>query len=65
MLDEYLSCNIGIGAGGLTSSEMVATRLSTILIATYKHQIARCKYFDKQGWAKYLGYRDFKNDKST
>ncbi|EQB39200.1 hypothetical protein M947_08585 [Sulfurimonas hongkongensis] len=62
MLDEYLNCDIGIGAGGLTSSEMVATKISPILIATYEHQIARCRYFDKQGWAKYLGYREFKNN---
>lgn len=61
MLDEYLSCDIGIGAGGLTSSEMVATKISPILIATYEHQIARCKYFDKMGWANYLGYRKFKD----
>jgi len=59
MLDEYLDCEIGIGAGGLTSSEMVATKISPILIATYEHQIARCKYFDTQGWAKYLGYKEF------
>lgn len=59
MIDEYLSCSIGIGAGGLTSSEMVAAKISPILIATYEHQVARCKYFDKMGWAKYLGYREF------
>jgi spore coat polysaccharide biosynthesis predicted glycosyltransferase SpsG len=59
MLNEYLDCDIGIGAGGLTSSEMVAAKVSTILIATYEHQIARCKYFDQQKWAKYLGYRRF------
>ncbi|MEA3314782.1 MAG: glycosyltransferase [Campylobacterota bacterium] len=62
ILDEYLSCDIGIGAGGLTSSEMVATKISPILIATYKHQIARCKYFDEKGWAKYLGYRKFNDN---
>ena len=59
MLDEYLSCDIGIGAGGLTSSELVATKVSPILIATYNHQIARCEYFHKKGLARYLGYRDF------
>lgn len=62
MLDEYLNCDIGIGAGGLTSSEMVASKISPILIATYEHQIARCKYFDTQGWAKYLGYMEFTED---
>lgn len=58
MLDAYLNCDIGIGAGGLTSSEMVAAKISPILIATYEHQIARCKYFDQKGWAKYLGFRN-------
>ena len=62
MLAEYLSCNIGIGAGGLTSSELVATKVSPILIATYEHQIARCKYFDTKGLAKYLGYREFNDN---
>jgi len=62
MLNEYLHCDIGIGAGGLTSSELVATKTSTILLATYKHQIARCKYFDKENLAKYLGYKNFKDD---
>jgi spore coat polysaccharide biosynthesis predicted glycosyltransferase SpsG len=61
MLDEYLSCDIGIGAGGLTSSELVATQTSAILIATYEHQIARCKYFEQKGWAKYLGFKEFKS----
>jgi spore coat polysaccharide biosynthesis predicted glycosyltransferase SpsG len=62
MLDEYLNCGIGIGAGGLTSSEMVTTKISTILIATYEHQISRCEYFEKQGWAKYLGFKSFDNN---
>jgi len=62
MLDEYLNCDIAIGAGGLTSSELIASKTPAILIATYKHQIARCIYFDKVGWAKYLGYRNFSED---
>jgi spore coat polysaccharide biosynthesis predicted glycosyltransferase SpsG len=62
MLEEYLSCDIGIGAGGLTASEMVAIKISPILIATYEHQIARCVYFDKMGWAKYLGFREFDSE---
>lgn len=62
MLSEYLDCDIGIGAGGLTSSELVAAKTSPILIATYQPQLARCKYFDQQGWAKYLGYREFNKE---
>jgi len=59
MLDEYLSADVAISAGGLTSSELVASKTPTILIATYKHQVARCKYFNEQKFAKYLGYREF------
>jgi UDP-2,4-diacetamido-2,4,6-trideoxy-beta-L-altropyranose hydrolase len=59
MLEEYLDCDIGIGAGGLTSSELVASHTPAILIATYEHQIARCQYFDENRLAKYLGFKDF------
>lgn len=62
MLSEYLACDFAIGAGGLTSSELVASRTPCALIATYEHQIARCNYFHQQKWAEYLGYRLFKAD---
>ena len=39
----------------------MAASISPILIATYTHQIARCEFFDKKGWVKYLGYRDFED----
>jgi spore coat polysaccharide biosynthesis predicted glycosyltransferase SpsG len=57
MLEEYLGCDVAIGAGGLTASELVATRTPSILIATYKHQVQRCRHFDGRGWTRYLGYR--------
>lgn len=59
MLDEYLNCDIAIGAGGLTASELVASRTTAMLIASYEHQIERCIFFQKQGWVKYLGYMSF------
>ena len=62
MLYEYLQCDVAIAAGGLTASELVASRTPSILIATYKHQIARCQYFHDRGWATYLGYRKFGDD---
>lgn len=62
MLNEYMSCDIGIGAGGLTSAELIATKTSTLLIAAVEHQIERCAFFDKNGYAKYLGYRTFKEE---
>lgn len=57
MLTEYLSCDFAIGAGGLTSSELVASRTPCALIATYEHQIARCEYFNREGLARYMGFR--------
>lgn len=62
MFEEYMDCDLAIGAGGLTSYELVATRTPAILIAAYEHQIARCNYFAQQGFVKYLGYRDFDVD---
>lgn len=59
MLSEYMMCDFAIGAGGLTSSELVASRTPCALVATYEHQIARCEYFDSKGWSKYLGFREF------
>lgn len=58
MIEEYLNADVAITAGGLTASESVAAGLPVFLVATYKHQIIRCKYFEDQGWAIYLGYRD-------
>ncbi|MBF0515505.1 MAG: hypothetical protein HQK97_00100 [Nitrospirae bacterium] len=63
MFLEYLSCDVAVGAGGLTSYELIATATPVILIATYEHQIGRCEYFDAQGWARYLGYRSYEPDK--
>jgi len=59
IIDEYLDCDVAIGAGGLTSSELVASKTPSVLIATYEHQIARCKFFHEHGWVKYLGFRNF------
>jgi len=58
MLKEYLRCDVAIGAGGLTASELIASRTPSLLIATYEHQITRCQYFNLKGWAKYIGFRD-------
>ena len=58
MFEEYMACDVAIGTGGLTSSELVATRTTAFLIAAYQHQEARCRYFDEKGWAIYLGNRN-------
>ncbi len=62
MLDEYLNCDMAIGTGGLTASEIVATKTPAMLIATYEHQVARCQYFHDKGYVKYLGFRSFDTD---
>lgn len=58
MLKEYMACDFAVGAGGLTSSELVASHTPCAIIATYEHQTARCEYFDARGWIKYLGFRE-------
>ncbi len=58
MLEEYLASDVVIAAGGLTSSELMASHTPAILLATHEHQIARCKYFAEQGWATYIGFRN-------
>ncbi len=57
MFEEYIDCDVAVGAGGLTASELVATRTPAVLIATYEHQIARCRYFSEKGWVTFLGFR--------
>ena len=59
MLGEYIGCDLAIGAGGLTASELVASKTPALLIATYEHQISRCKFFSEKGFATYLGFRTF------
>lgn len=59
MFGEYMNCDVAVGAGGLTSFELIATRTPSLLVAAYEHQKARCAYFDKMRWATYLGFRDF------
>jgi len=59
MFEEYMDCDVAIGSGGLTASELVATRTPSVLIATYEHQIARCRYFNLARSLKYMGYRKF------
>lgn len=59
MLEHYLWCDYAIGAGGLTASELVATRTASSLIATYEHQIKRCEAFANKGLAYYEGSHTF------
>lgn len=58
MFEQYMAADIGIGAGGLTSSELVASKTPALLIALYEHQVERCKHYEALGLAKYLGFRD-------
>jgi spore coat polysaccharide biosynthesis predicted glycosyltransferase SpsG len=58
LFKDYLWADIAFSAGGLTSSELVATKTPAILIATYEHQIKRCKYYSSRDWAYYAGYHE-------
>jgi len=62
MFLEYMGCDLGIGAGGLISSELIATRTPAILISTYEHQIDRCEYFNRKGLAVYLGHKKYNRE---
>lgn len=59
MFPLYMEADLGVGAGGLTSSELVASRTPAALIAAYEHQVARCEHFAARGWARYWGFRRF------
>jgi spore coat polysaccharide biosynthesis predicted glycosyltransferase SpsG len=52
---DYLWADLAFSAGGLSSSELVATKTPAILVAAYEHQVARCQYFHQQQWAYYTG----------
>lgn len=58
MFDMYLSSDLAIGSGGLVASELVATGTPTLLIGMYEHQIARCRFFERSGFAVYLGHKE-------
>jgi spore coat polysaccharide biosynthesis predicted glycosyltransferase SpsG len=62
MFEEYINTDFAIGAGGLTAYELLATKTPSALIATYQHQVYRCEEFKKQGFIRYLGYRDINQE---
>lgn len=59
MFAEYMSCDVAVGAGGLTVFELIASGTPALIVATYEHQVKRCEYFGESGLIKYLGFRDF------
>jgi spore coat polysaccharide biosynthesis predicted glycosyltransferase SpsG len=66
LLGDYLWADLAFSAGGLTSSELVASRTPVMLFASCGHQVNRCKYFARKGLAYYVGYRtDVKDEKIT
>lgn len=63
MTKEYKKAKVAITAGGLSSIEAVASKTPAILIANYFHQIKRCEFLEKNGVAKFLGFREFDEKK--
>lgn len=57
MFSRYLECDFAVGTGGLTLSELAATRTRAAIVAAYEHQISRCEYFSRLGTIRYLGFR--------
>ncbi len=56
MFSLYLECDAAIATGGLTSSELVATKTPSILVAAMEHQERRCRYFHEKDWAVFMGH---------
>lgn len=59
MFRQFINCDIAVASGGLTLYELIASRIPTLAIATYAHQIPRCRYFHRRGLIRYLGFRKF------
>ncbi|MBI4567509.1 MAG: hypothetical protein HY719_03840 [Planctomycetes bacterium] len=55
LFDLMTWCDLAFGAGGLTSSELVASGTPAVLISNYFHQEPRCRYFAEHGAAVYWG----------
>jgi len=64
LFEDYLWADLAFSAGGLTSSELVATKTPAILVACYEHQINRCKYYSERNWAYYTGYYQEVNEEN-
>lgn len=58
LFDDYIESDLAFSAGGLTSSELVATKTPAVLIASYQHQVGRCNYFARSELAYYAGFYD-------
>ncbi len=56
MFARYLDCDFAVGTGGLTVSELAATRTPAAVVAAYAHQVERCEYFAAMGAVRYLGF---------
>jgi spore coat polysaccharide biosynthesis predicted glycosyltransferase SpsG len=56
MFARYLECDFAVGTGGLTVSELAATRTPAAVVAAYAHQVERCEFFAAMGAVRYLGF---------
>lgn len=56
LLRDYLWADMAFATGGLTCSELVATRTPAIIIAAYEHQKKRCDYYARRGLVIFAGY---------
>ena len=63
LFEDYLWADMAFSAGGLSASELVASKTPSLILASKEHQIKRCKYYSQKGWAHYVGYRDKINEK--
>lgn len=63
MMKEFLDTDLAIISGGLSLFEALSLKVPVAAIATYEHQIERCEFFEKKGFMKYLGFRQYDTEK--
>lgn len=58
MAKLYAWADLAIATGGLTASELVASRTPALVTAAYPHEESRCKLFRNNGWIEYSGAKN-------
>ena len=58
----YIWADLALATGGLTVSELVATKTPCLITAAYPHEESRCEYFHRKKWIGYTGLRKIPTD---
>lgn len=63
MCREYDRCDFAVISGGLSLFEAIAREVPAAVVALYRHQVKRSRFFEKAGCVSYLGFRDCRPSK--